>query len=309
MLHITDRPTSFEEVVGHESVIASIRKRLESHDRPHVYLLTGPSGVGKTTIARIMAKHMGATGFGIIEKNISNETGVDSARSLIDEAAVVPFEGSAKVYILDEVDKASDSWQSAMKKPLEETPRMTYYIMCTEFPAKVKKALITRAVVYSLNPLGDLDMLYLLKRMCRQHRFDVSREIQEAITAAADGSPRRAIVLLEQIIGMESEEEQMALVTTDGAEPQVRDLCQQLLGKAPWKEVAATLKGIKTDPEGVRRAVLAYMNAVLLGSGKYVGSNSNGREQRAFEIIEVFEDDLYASGKAGLTRMCFEACE
>lgn len=299
MLHITDRPTSFDEVVGHEPVIASIRRQLASPDRPHVYLLTGSSGVGKTTIARIMAEEIGAIGFGIIEKNISNETGVESARGLIDEAAMVPFEGDAKVYILDEVDKASDSWQSAMKKPLEETPRMTYYILCTEFPAKVKNALITRASVYSLNPLGDEDMLYLLKRTCRKHKLEVSRIVQETIAESANGSPRRALVLLEQIIDMESEEEQLALVSTDGAEPQVRDLCQQLLGKAPWKEVAATLKGIKTDPEGVRRAVLGYMNAVLLNSGK----------MRAFDVIELFEDDLYASGKAGLTRMCFEACE
>jgi len=299
MFHITERPAALDEVVGHESVISSIKSVLASDDPPHVYMLTGPSGVGKTTIARIVAHELGGRGMGIIEKNVSNETGVDYAREIAEEANYTPMVGAVRVYILDEVDKASEAWQSSMKKPLEDVPGHTYYFLCTENPGKVKKALHTRSTEYELRPLSDEDMLYLLKRVVRGRELDVELDILKLICENAEGSPRRGLTMLEKVSECETKEEARELVEIGAESPEVRELCQALLKGESWKKVAGILKTVKEEPEAVRRVVLGYMNAVLLNSGK----------RKAFEIIEVFEDPLYSSGKAGLTRMCYEAVE
>jgi len=298
MIHIDDRPAGFDEVVGHESIVKSLKKSLADPKRPHVFLFTGPSGVGKTTLARICAQMLGAEGVGIIEKNISNETGVDSARDLINESYLTPMEGKIRAYILDEVDKASDSWQAAMKKPMEDVPEHTYYFLCTEFADKVKKAIRTRSLEYTLAPLKDDDMLYLLKKMTRKYEKDLSMKVLEAIVERAGGAPRQGLMLLQEVMDVENEEEALELVAAEATTPEVRELCQKLLKKASWKEIAPVLKGVKEDAETVRRIVLGYMNAVLLNSGA----------SRAFDLIEIFEASVFYSGKPGISRMCYEAC-
>jgi DNA polymerase III subunit gamma/tau len=299
MFSITERPESFDEVVGNQSIVDSLKAMVASETRPHVYMIHGPSGVGKTTLARICAYELGAEGMGIQERNVSNETGVDSARDLTVDASMMPMEGKAKVYILDEVDKASDSWQSAMKKPLEDTPRMTYYFLLTENPSKLKKAIHTRSAKFKLNALTDEDLLYLIKRIARKHKKKVEQEVYDTIIEYAEGSARSAVIALEQVMDVEDPEEAKSVIVTEGASPEVRELCQKLLKNASWKEVSKIIKGLKEEPESVRRAVLGYMNAVLLNSGM----------DRAFDIIDVFRDPLYNSGKAGLTAMCYEVCE
>lgn len=297
MLHIDERPETWEDFVGNEESVNSLRRSLMKDDRPHVYMITGPSGVGKTTLARIAAKEIGAIGFGLIEKNISDETGVDGARGIIRDAETTPFEGPVKAYILDEIDKASDSWQSAMKKPLEDVPGQTYYFLCTEFPKKIKSAIMTRSVHIDLRPLSDEDMLYLLNKLRRKYHQEMSRAVLQMIVEKSMGSAREAVVTLEQLFGVEDEEEARKIIATNGADPETRDLCSALLKKQSWKEISTLLKSIKQEPESIRYAVLGYMNAVLLNSGK----------ERAFDLIEIFRDSVMYSGKAGITSMCYEA--
>ncbi len=296
MLSITERPTSLDDFIGHDSVVKSIRSQLDSPGCPHVFMFTGPSGVGKTTLARIVAQMLGGFGLGIQEINVSNETGVDAARKLIQDSQMNPMEGTKLIYILDEVDKASDSWQSVMKKPLEDTPSRTYYVLCTEFPNKVKKALHTRSAVYALNPFSDEDMMYLLKKTIRKIDKEVSMEILSAITEHSEGSPRQGLVLLQQVMDSESVGDALEIISSEGAAPEVIELCRALLNEAPWKTVAGILKDVRADAEGTRRQILGYANAVLLRSGK----------SHAFAIIDVFKESLFASGKPGLTAMCFE---
>jgi DNA polymerase III gamma/tau subunit len=299
MFGITERPEVFEDVVGNEAVIESLKNLIATKNRPHVYMIYGPSGVGKTTLARICAKELGAEGMGILEYNSSNETGVDFARELSQDAPMYPFEGKSKVYILDEVDKTSDSWQSAMKKPLEDVPSHVYYFLLTENPSKIKNALHTRSAKFKLNSLTDEDLLFLLKRIVRKYKKKVDQEIYNLIIENAEGSARAAVISLEQVMDIEDPEEAKEVIATDGASPEVRELCQKLLKKAGWKEIAKILKGLKEEPEGIRRAVLGYHSAVLLNSGM----------PRAYDVIDVFQDSFFYSGKAGLVAACFELCE
>ena len=296
MLHISERPANLDDFIGHDSVVKSVKAKLEGPDCPHVFMFTGPSGIGKTSFARIIATMLGATGMGIREINVSNETGVDAARNLIRDSQLNPMEGNCQVFILDEVEMASPAWQSAMKKPLEDTPHKTYFILCTEFPDKLKEAIRTRASTYALNPFSDEDMMYLLKRTIRKIDKTVEMDILKAITEHGEGSPRRALVLLEQVMEAETMGDAMAIISSESVSPEVIDLCRALVNKAPWKDVATLLKGVREESEGVRRAILGYANSTLLRSGM----------ARAFEIIDVFKESLFASGKPGLTAMCYE---
>jgi len=295
MLHISERPENFEEFVGNEAVIASLEKQFENGDRPHVFMFAGPSGCGKTTLARICASMLGATVLGIEEINVSNETGVDSARRLIEDAPILPMEGKVKVYILDEVDKASDSWQSAMKKPLEDFPKHVYYFLCTENPSKLKTAIHRRATSYKLKPMSDEDMLFLLKRTARKVGNKIEKSVYEAIVEEAGGSAGAAIVKLEMVFGT-SEADALEIISSGTESLEIRELCQLLMKGGEWKTAAKMLKELKVEPEGIRRAVLGYMNSVLLNSGR----------EDIFDIIEVFEEPVFHSGKAGITRMVYE---
>lgn len=299
MFGITERPEVFENVIGNEATVQSLKKTVASEERPHVYMIHGPSGVGKTTLARICARELGAEGMGILEYNSSNETGVDFARDLARDAPMYPFEGKSKVYILDEVDKTSDAWQSAMKKPLEDVPGHVYYFLLTEKPSKIKKALHTRSTKFKLASLSDEDLLYLLKKVARKYKKKVDQEIYDLIIENAEGSARAAVISLEQVMDIEDLEEAKEVIATDGASPEVRELCQKLLKKGGWREIAKILKNLKEEPEGIRRAVLGYMSAVLLNNGM----------GRAYDILEVFSDSFFYSGKAGLVAACYELCE
>ena len=135
-----------------------------------------------------------------------------------------------------------------------------------------------------------------MKKVCRKERKRVSKEVLNQIANVVEGCPREALVILDSIIDMENEEDQSkSIIDFTVNETTVRDLCQSLLGNKSWKEIGKIIKGIEQEPESIRRAVLGYMNAVLL----------NGRNDRADEIVEAFWDNYFDVGKVGLTHSCY----
>lgn len=295
MFSIDYRPDSWDDVVGNDSIIKSFRQRIAEDKPPQVYMLTGPSGTGKTTLARIAANVLGCEDFGIREINGSDNTGVDFARDLIQDIPMMPMVGDAKAYIIDEVDKTSDAWQSAMKKPLEDMPKNVYFFLCTEVPNKVKRALHTRSIEINLDGVDDTSMMMALKRVIRSEGLKTDPAVISSIINGAEGSVRQGLTLLEQVKDL-SPEEAEEVIQIGVVPAEVKELCRALLSGKNWTTVGPIVKTVKGEPEGNRRAILGYMNAVLLNSGK----------ARAFDIIDVFSDNLYDSGKAGFTAMCWE---
>ena len=136
------RPTTLDQMVGNEATIKSLKKELENGS--HTFLFTGNAGCGKTTLARIIAKEVGAGELSIREINSADNRGIDTAREVMEQMRFNPSDGDALVWILDEVHMISSAGPNAFLKALEDTPSHCYFFLCTTNPEKLISPLKTR---------------------------------------------------------------------------------------------------------------------------------------------------------------------
>jgi len=299
-LHRKYRPKTFDEVSGNLSLIESLKTVLDREDRPSTYLFYGPSGNGKTTIARIIANQVGARDRDIKELNISNTRGIDAARDIIENARFIPLGGKAKVYILDECHASTKDFQHSMLKILEEPPKNTYFILCTTEPEKLLPTIRNRCTQYEVSSLRSKEIIILLNKIIKEEGKRVSREVIIEIARISEGCPRKALVILDSVIDIEDREKQVEAINDFSVdEKQIIELCRALIKKSKWIEVVNILKGIDEEPEKIRYAVLGYMTNILL-SGKV--------NDRAFVIMEEFKETFIYTKKAGLVSACYTIC-
>ncbi len=301
-LYQKHRPQTFDDMIGSEAQIASLKKTLAKKDRPHVYLFVGPPGCGKTTAARIAARELGAGELSTKEVNSANNRGIETARQIIEEMRYAPTDGEAVVYIIDELHMTTKDWQNAMLKPLEDTPEHVYFFLCTTDPQKLIPALKTRCAEFKFSAMKAEDAFKLVRIVNRAEELGVSKEILEEIAENCEGSPRKALVILEKVAALEDPKDQHQLISSGMADEENADtieLCRALLNtKVSWSSAAEIIKKMNIDdPEKVRYAVMGYMNSVLL-SGK--------QNDRAALALEYFSEPFYSSGKAGVTLAAYQ---
>lgn len=289
------RPSTFDDIVGNEIAIKSLKKELENGSR--VFLFTGNAGCGKTTLARILAKEVGAGELSIREINSAENRGIDTAREVMEQMRYTPTDGDALVWIFDECHQWLSPVQNAFLKALEDTPEHCYFCLCTTDPQKLIKPLVSRCSVINVKPLSDDDMAFLLKRTARAEKIKVSDEVCERICELAGGGCRKALKLLNKVLYLDDDKERLeALKSDDSVEnPETLELCRLLASKgANFKKASGLLKGMDlSEPEKVRQAVMGYMNACLLK-----GSDS-------LEIVSAMQAfsnaDTYRNGKFAIT--------
>lgn len=289
------RPETLEDVVGNESTIKALKKELENGS--HVFLMTGPAGCGKTTLARIMAREVGAGELSIREMNSAENRGIDTAREIMEQMRYNPSDGKALVWILDEVHQLSSAAQNAFLKALEDTPSHVYFFLATTDPQKLIAPLKTRCSIITVQPLKDEEMLYLLKRTARAEKVKLNSEIYEKIIEIAQGGSRKALKLLSKVLFLDSDDERLEVLRTssDSDSPEAIEFCRALLNKNSFTKLAAILKELLKveDAEKLRQCVMGYMNSVLL-SGKL--------SPEAVATMQAFSSaDTYKNGKNALT--------
>lgn len=298
-LYRKHRPKKFSQVIGQDSAIVAL-KGFGRDGLPHVLLLSGPSGVGKTTIARILRKMLRCFDHDFCEMNLADLRGIDEVRKIRQRVNLAPMGGECRIWLLDECHKLTNDAQNALLKLLEDTPSHVYFFLCTTDPQRLIQTIKTRATEIKLSALTDDQIGELLNQVASAEGSELEEELVDRIVQSSEGSPRKALVLLAQCIKLDGLESRLEAVNAADSARQAIELARLLFKPgAQWTDVAAVLKSVENeDPEGIRYLVLSYSRKVLLGGGKMAG--------RAFDIVNVFRDHLWDSKHAGLTALCWE---
>ena len=215
------RPKSFEALVGQDNTVQALSNALDNDRLHHAYLFTGTRGVGKTTIARILAKSLNCEKsisskpcqncitckdidkgryIDLIEVDAASNTQVDSMRDLLENAQYAPSSGRYKVYIIDEVHMLSKSAFNAMLKTLEEPPSHVKFILATTDPKKVPITVISRCLQFNLKQMTSENISTHLRKILKEEKITAEDGAIEIVAKSAHGSMRDALSILDQAI-------------------------------------------------------------------------------------------------------------
>lgn len=221
------RPSSFQEVAGEQEIVRALKNTLKNNQLSQAYLFTGPRGVGKTTIARLIAKSVNClepkedgeacgvcencTSFqegsflDLVEIDAASNRGIDEIRLLKEKINYQPSQGKKKVYIIDEVHMLTKEAFNALLKTLEEPPAHVIFILATTEPDKILPTIISRCQRYDFKTLSLQDMGNQLQYILSRENLEMEEEVKELIYEASGGSMRDAISVLERLIVSSSE--------------------------------------------------------------------------------------------------------
>src|SRR5512141_2369023 len=214
------RPKVFAELVGQEHVVTALANGLSHGRLHHAYLLTGTRGVGKTTIARILAKSLNCLTHGVsaepcgtcaactdidagrfvdlLELDAASNTQVDQMREILDNARYAPTVGRYKVYLIDEVHMLSKAAFNSMLKTLEEPPEHVKFVLATTDPQKIPPTVLSRCLQFNLKQLPAPLIIERLGAILTAEEIGADDAALALVARAAQGSMRDALSLLDQ---------------------------------------------------------------------------------------------------------------
>lgn len=261
------RPQDFPEVVGHAEVLRGLENALKSPSQPHAFLFTGPSGVGKTTLARIVAASLDAE---ILEVDAASNNGVDAVRDLVELGHHRPLTSRSKMIICNEGQRFSRPAWDTLLMLLEEPPDYLYVAVTTTELSKVPDAVVTRCYHVSLKPLRDSEIAELLDIICELEGWKVSGDVLHHVVLAATGQPRKALTLLQTCHDAPNLEEAKRIVSlqTDDS-PVIKLLGDLVRGNNSWESLRANLKLViaeEGDFDEVATLAGRYLMGIILRS-------------------------------------------
>lgn len=265
-LHIKWRPSKLGDVIGQESTVVNIERLFEARRVPHTFLFTGPSGTGKTTLARILAGMLEAQ---LIEVDAARYSGIDQMRGLIDGAQYSSLSDSRRKFVvIDEAHALSKAAWQTLLLTTEEPPDHLYVALCTTEPDKVPKTIRTRSHAYDLKPVKWDELADYLDYVNKEDNLKVKSEFIELAARKADGSVRQGLVFLSKLDGITDRKlaQQLVEEIDEQSEGPVALARMIVSGKNfNWQSVRKLLEGMSDiPPETIRLVVLNYVLAVLM---------------------------------------------
>lgn len=215
------RPKNFDEIIGQNHIVTTLKSALEKHRLAHAYLFAGPRGVGKTSTARILAKALNCKedptinpcgkcvscieisagrSLDVIEIDGASNRGIDEIRTLRENVKFAPTQGKYKVYIIDEVHQITPDGFNALLKTLEEPPEFVKFIFATTQPHKVIPTILSRCQRLDFRRIPVIEIIAQLEKIVAAENIDVEKEVLFAIAKSCDGSLRDAESVLDQLV-------------------------------------------------------------------------------------------------------------
>jgi DNA polymerase-3 subunit gamma/tau len=251
-------------------------------------------------MARILTAKLECSSHDYYEKNSADFRGIDTVRDMRKLLYLSRRGGKNRVFVLDEVHKMTNDAQTALLKMLEDTPPHVYFMLCTTEPTKVISAIHSRCTEIKLSPVADSVLGKLVRTIAAKVGCKHTDKVYDRIVEVAEGSARKALVLLQATLDFEDEEECLNSIRSTQAKQDAIEIARALIRGAYWKDLAKILKEVDEEPETIRHLVLAYATTVLLNGG--------GAAPRAFFVVNAFRDNFFDSKKAGLVAACWEVC-
>lgn len=283
------RPTQWKEVIGQDAIVRSMKAVL-AKGSSRSFLFFGPSGTGKTTLARIAASVVGCGPSDVREIDAATHTGIDDMRQITQSLQFKPLGMSkARAIIVDESHRLSKNAWDSLLKPIEEPPSWIWWFLCTTNLSAVPHTIQTRCVCYTFKPVSRGELRDLLLDVAEQERIEDG--FIDMCVAAAQGSPRAALRNLAACAQAKSKDDARELLRLVAEGGGAIDLARALVGKGNWetiKEIIVSLREQDQEPEGVRHVVRAYVTNVILGADKRTDV------EKCFAILEAFSQPFHS---------------
>lgn len=200
------RSESFDDVLGQEHITKTLKTAVKNGRIAHAYLFTGPRGVGKTSVARILAHEVNNLSYpsetaqlDIIEIDAASNRRIDEIRDLRDRVHIAPTSSKYKVYIIDEVHMLTKEAFNALLKTLEEPPAHCIFILATTEAHKVPETIVSRTQKYVFKPVGRQTIAGRLAEIARNEKVEITKEALDLLADHSEGSFRDSISMLDQL--------------------------------------------------------------------------------------------------------------
>jgi len=286
------RPQTFKEVINQKNVIKSLTNAILQNKVAHAYLFAGPRGVGKTSVARLLAKALNCQNrlpnqyepcnkcescleinaghsLDLIEIDAASNRGIEDVRALRENIKFPPVKSKYKVFIIDEAHQLTKEAFNALLKTLEEPPSYVVFILATTEPEKIPATILSRVQRYDFKKLNLVDMVKALRSICKKEKIKFEEEALRLIAIYSEGGLRDAESLLGQVsivtgknITKEAVEELVGAINVE----RIRRFVDILMRKDKVKAIEFITKVYDDgfDLEVFNKEVIAYLRKILL---------------------------------------------
>lgn len=290
------RPKKLADVAGQRHIVTVLSNAIKSNKVSHAYLFTGPRGVGKTSVARIMAHEVNALPYkddsshiDIIEIDAASNRRIDEIRELREKVNISPAEAKYKVYIIDEVHMLTKEAFNALLKTLEEPPEHAIFILATTDAHKVPETIISRTQRFAFKPIDITEMTEQIYGIAQKENLQIDKTLARTIAAHGQGSFRDSLSLLDQVAGANVEQSMQ------------ENLVSEIVGKPSASTVQAILNSVLANT-GLAEIMNLLENAYSEGaipteiakslSGEVRGALINSSSPTDTRLVQLLDDLL-----------------